>query len=57
MLNQKNVICTPFDDSNNILDELVDSLLKYYIDKLLICRTDSSYVFTVFMSSIYTFTR
>ena len=57
MLNQKNVICTPVDDSNDILDELVDSLLKYYIDTLLTCRTDSSYVFMMLMSLIYTFTR
>ena len=40
----KNVICTPADNSSDILHEFISSLLKYYNEKLL-CRTDSSYVF------------
>ena len=31
--------------SEDILEQLINSLLKYYADKLLICRTDSSYVY------------
>ena len=41
----KNIECYPFDNSEDILNQLFDSLLKYFNDKLLICRTDSSYVF------------
>ena len=41
----KNVICTPTDNASDILHELVSSLLEYYNEKLLLCRTDSSYVF------------
>ena len=41
----KNIECYPSDNSEDILNQLFDSLLKYFNDKLLICRTDSSYVF------------
>ena len=41
----KNVICTPADNSSDIFHELISSLLKYYNEKLLSCRTDSSYVY------------
>ena len=42
----KNVTCTPADKSSDILHDLIiSSLLKYYNEKLLLCRTDSSYVF------------
>ena len=41
----KNVICTPANNSSDILHEFISSLLKYYNEKLLLCRTDSSYVF------------
>ena len=41
----KNVICTPADKSSDILHDLFSSLLKYYNENLLLCRTDSSYVF------------
>ena len=34
----KNVICTPADNRSDILHELVSSLLKYYNEKLLLCR-------------------
>ena len=41
----KNIICLPSDNSEDILEQLINSLYKYYEDKLLICRTDSSYVY------------
>ena len=41
----KNVTCTPADNSSDILLEFTSSLLKYYNEKLLLCRTDSIYVF------------
>ena len=41
----KNIECHLSDNSEDILNQLFDSLLKYFNDKLLICRTDSSYVF------------
>ena len=41
----KNVICNPADNPSDILHELVSSLLEYYNEKVLLCRTDSSYVF------------
>ena len=41
----KNVNCTPADNSIDIFNELTDSLLKYYNEKLTIARTDSSYIF------------
>ena len=41
----KNSECYIYDNSEDILNLLYDSLLKYFNDKLLICRTDSSYVF------------
>ena len=33
------------DNSEDIFNLLVDSLLEYFEDKLMVCRTDSSYVF------------
>ena len=41
----KNVECFPSDDSEDILNQLFISLLKYFEEKILICRTDSSYVY------------
>ena len=41
----KNIVCLPSDDSEDILNQLIESLLEYFEDKLMICRTDSSYVF------------
>ena len=41
----KNIVCLPSDDSKDILNQLTDLFLEYFNDKLLICRTDSSYVF------------
>ena len=41
----KNIICLPSDNSEDILEQLINSLYKYYEDKLLICGTDSSYVY------------
>ena len=41
----KNIVCLPSDDSEDILNQLTDSLLEYFNDKLMTCRTDSSYVF------------
>ena len=41
----KNIECHLSDNSEDILNQLFDLLLKYFNDKLLICRTDSSYVF------------
>ena len=41
----KNIVCLPSDNSEDILEQLINSLRKYYADKLLICRTDSSYVY------------
>ena len=35
------------DNSEDILEQFINSLCKYYADKLLICRTDSSYVYGV----------
>ena len=41
----KNVECFPSDDSEDILNQLFISLLKYFEENILICRTDSSYVY------------
>ena len=41
----KNIVCLPSDNSKDILEQLINSLRKYCADKLLICRTDSSYVY------------
>ena len=38
----KNIVYLSLDHSEDILEQLINSLLKYYEDKLLICRTDSS---------------
>ena len=40
----KDIECYISDNSKDILNQLYDSLLKHFNDKLLICRTDSSYV-------------
>ena len=40
-----NIVCLPSDDSEDILNQLLDSLLEYFNDKLMVSRTDSSYVF------------
>ena len=44
-VNSKNIVCYPSSDSNDILNQLYESLLEYFNEKLLICRTDSSYLF------------
>ena len=41
----KNIIYLPSANSEDILKQIINSLCKYYADKLLICRTDSSYVY------------
>ena len=41
----KNVICISSDDTSIIVDEVLESLSKYYYEKLMIARTDSSYIF------------
>ena len=41
----KNVECFPSDKSEHILNQLTDSLLEYFNEKLMICRSDSSYIF------------
>ena len=41
----KNIECYISDNLGDILNQLYDSLLKHFNDKILICRTDSSYVF------------
>ena len=41
----KNIICISSDDTSIIVDELLESLSKYYFEKLMIARTNSSYVF------------
>ena len=41
----KNNVSHPSDKTEDILYELYDSLLKYFNEKLMTCRTDSSYVF------------
>ena len=41
----KNIECYPSSNSEEILNQLFDSFLKYFNDKFLICRTDSSYAF------------
>ena len=42
----KNVECHPSDNTEEILNLLIDSRLEYFTDKLMIYRTDSSYVFS-----------
>ena len=39
------IICLPSDNTNDILEQLIASFYKFYIEKLLICRTDSSFVY------------
>ena len=41
----KNIECLPSDNSEDILNQLIDLLLKYFEEKLIICRTDCSYDF------------
>ena len=41
----KKITTCPSDKTEKILYQLYDSLLKYFEDKLMICRTDSSYVY------------
>ena len=41
----KNIVCLTSDNSKDILEQLINSLHKNCADKLLICRTDSSYVY------------
>ena len=41
----KNITCLLSDNSEDILEQLINSLRNYYEDKLLLCRTDSSYVY------------
>ena len=41
----KNIVCLPSDNSEDRLEQLINSLQNYYADKLLICRTSSSYAY------------
>ena len=41
----KNIVCLLSVNSKEILEQRINSLRNYYEDKLLICRTDSSYVY------------
>ena len=41
----KNLVTNLSDKAEEILYQLYDSLLKYFEAKLMICRTDSSYVY------------
>ena len=41
----KNIVTNLSDKTEEILYQLYDSLLKYFEDKLMICRTDGSYVY------------
>ena len=41
----KSIVCLPSDNSKDILNQVTNTLLKYFEEKLMICRTDSSYVF------------
>ena len=40
-----NIICLPTDNTDDILDQPIAFFYKFYQDKLLICRTDSSFVY------------
>ena len=44
-IKSKNIVFLPSDNSEDILEQLINSLLKYYADKLLICRRERSYVY------------
>ena len=41
----KIIVTNPSDKTEEIPYQLYDSLLKYFDDKLMICRTDSSYFY------------
>ena len=41
----KNITCLLSDNSEDILEQLINLLRNYYEDKLLLCRIDSSYVY------------
>ena len=41
----KNITTAPPDKTDEIIYQLYDSLFKYFEDKLMICRTDSRYVY------------
>ena len=41
----KNIVSHPSDKTEDILFQLYDLLLKYFNNKLMICRTDISYIF------------
>ena len=43
-IKSKNIVCLLSGNSEDLLEQLINSLLKYYGDKLLICRTESSYL-------------
>ena len=45
--NDRITFCLPSDNSEDILEQLINSLRNHYEDKLLICRTDSSYVYEI----------
>ena len=44
----ENIECYMYDNSQDILNQLYGSLLKYFNDKLLICKAERSYVFESF---------
>ena len=39
----KNIVSLPSDNSEDILEQLINSLCRYYADKLLFCRTENSF--------------
>ena len=41
----KNIVSHLSDKTKDILGQLIDSFLKYFNHKLMVCKTDSSYVF------------
>ena len=43
----KNIVCLPSDNSEDILEQLINSPRNHYEDKLLICGTYSSYVYEI----------
>ena len=54
-LKSKNIVCLPSDDSEDILNQLIDSLLEYFDDELMVCRTDTSYVFDSIEGLVFIF--
>ena len=45
IVKSKNIVSYLSDKTEDILYQLYDSLLKYFNEKFMTCRTDNSYVF------------